>query len=208
MRVRRSRGLLLGGVWKWALESRPHNWWAGPSLIILPRHLSMHSVHKVYRPVHLAASPPRPDGQGDYIAISSSDSTFALLPSAHYKVSNADFLQFTRLRIYSIKGFYKITDEYAKQLTYLWGKKIQKIAELENAEAEMRRIGDRMTEADKALVLSSTSSAREGRNRQKGRATFDTSATLQLQGGRVASLKGELDGIEQAIKDFQDLVGA
>ncbi|RDL30801.1 uncharacterized protein BP5553_10146 [Venustampulla echinocandica] len=84
----------------------------------------------------------------------------------------------------------KIIDKYAKQLADLREKKIQKIKDVENAEAEMRCIED----------------VRENRKGHKDRATFDTSATIQLQAQRLDSLKDELREIERDIRDFEDLV--
>jgi hypothetical protein len=74
----------------------------------------------------------------------------------------------------------KITDTYAKQLADLRKTKAEKIRQVEDTEAEMRRIESSMSEADKALITSSSSPARENRKGHKDRATFNTSDTLNL----------------------------
>lgn len=85
-------------------------------------------------------------------------------------------------------------------------KRIQKIRDVEDVEAEMRRIEARMSEADKILITNSSSSARNSRKGHKDRTTFDTDATMQLQAQRLDSLKDELRDIEQEIRDFEELV--
>lgn len=70
----------------------------------------------------------------------------------------------------------------------------------------MKRIEGGMSEAAKMLITRSSSAVRENRKSHKDRATFDTTATIQVQAQRLDSLKNELKQIEQQIKNFEALL--